>query len=367
MLRSEPKWVIVAEKKNRRFGRRWGVIGLLGASAVGYALIERPWQEKPRDVPVEIVSAGPVSQVLAVNGRVAARTSVSVRAAVSAQVLKVEVSEGQKVETGDVLLVLDTAIIDAQVEQASAALEAQIAQQSQAQATVDRSRALGSSSPRATLEDAEFKLATAKQETARLEAALRQVQRQLAEYTIRAPMSGVVLSRDVDIGQLVDLQNELFVIADISDVIVETDIDELYSSHVKEGLKALLKPVGASVAQPGSVVFAAPRVDSVTGGRRIKIGFDEPASLPVGLTVNANVIVNEVASALSLPRRAIIANGAQSHVLVLEDGVAMERQIRFGDWPSERVIINDGVREGEIVILDPATVKAGDKAVAASE
>lgn len=353
----------MANGVKRRLRRRWLLIALIFAAAV-YVGIERPWETKPVTVAVETVASGPVTQVLAVNGRIAARSSVAVRAAVSAQAVSVHADEGEQVTAGQSLVILDTAIIDAQVEQASAALESQQALQRQAQAAVDRARALGPNSPRAVLEDAEFRLTSVRQETARLDAVLRQAQRQLAEYTVRAPIAGVVISRDVDPGQLVDLQSDLFIIADTRDLVVETDIDELYSAFVREGLKALLKPVGTSTVQGGTVVFAAPRVDSATGGREIKIAFDEKVSLPVGLTVNANVIVNEVGNALSVPRSAIVPEAGKSHVLVLENGIVTRREIRFSDWPSERVIVTDGLRVGDAVVLDPTMASPGDKATA---
>ena len=340
---------------------RWVVMAGIVVVAGTYAALMRPWEARPATVATEILTPGPVLQVLAVNGRVAALKSVTVRSAVSAQALEVRAGEGDTVKPGEILLVLDTAIVDTQVKQAKAALEAQQARLSQAQATVERARALGTNSPRSTLEDAELTLAEARQETARLEAALDQMQRQLAQYTVQAPIAGIVLSRGVDQGQLVDAQTELFVIADTSELVVETDIDELYSAHVREGLKALLKPVGASVAQGGRVIFAAPAVDRATGGRAIKIAFDQDVSLPVGLTVNANVIVNAVEAALSLPRRAIMTEGTQSYVLVVENGIAARREIRFDDWPSERVIVTEGLRQGEAVILDPDAVRPGDR------
>lgn len=348
--------------RQERLRNRWLLVAALLAAAAIYVGIERPWETKPVTVAVETLASGHVSQILAVNGRIAARNSVTVRAPVSAKALSVHADEGDHVMAGQVLLSLDTAIINSQVEQAAAALESQQAQQRQARATVDRARALGPNSSRSALEDAEFRLTSIQQETARLEAALRQVQRQLDEFTIRSPMTGVVVTRGVDLGQLVDLQTELFVIADTGDLVVETDVDELYSAYVREGLKALLKPVGTSIVQGGKVVFAAPMVDSATGGREIKIAFDEKVSLPVGLTVNANLIVNEVENALSLPRRAIVTDGGRSHVLVLENGVAVRREIGFSDWPSERVIVTEGLSEGDAVILDPGAVKPGDKA-----
>ncbi|WP_160297847.1 efflux RND transporter periplasmic adaptor subunit [Devosia chinhatensis] len=311
-------------------------------------------------VATEIVQPGSVSQALAINGRVAAETSVTVRAAVSGQAITVSADTGDLVAAGDILVRLDDALVQAQLGQAQAALEAQQVRQRQAEATAERALALGENATRSSREDAEWALAAAVNETARLQAALDQVQRQVDQYTITAPMAGTVLSRGVDRGQLVDPQTQLFVIADTSMLEVETDVDELYSARVSAGLKALLKPVGASIAQHGTVTFAAPVVDSATGGRAIRIAFDDPVSLPVGQTVNANVIVEEVPDALSLPRSAIVTDGADSHVLVIDDGLVASRAISFSDWPADRVIVTRGLEEGDVVILDPMAVSVGD-------
>lgn len=344
--------------------KRWVLVVAVLAVAAAWAGYARPWEEKPIAVATETVSAGPVSQVLAVNGRVAARHSVTVRAAVSAKAIELHADEGDRVKAGDLLVTLDTALVKAQVDEATAALEGQRSKERQAEVTVARAKALGVNSPRSALEDAELSLASAVKETQRLAAVLEQIREQASQYLIRAPISGVILTRGVDLGQLVDTQSELFVIADTSELVVEADIDELYSSHIREGLKALLQPVGASVAQEGTITFAAPKVDPSTGGRKVKISLDSDGSLPIGLTVNANVIVREFDSALSLPRKAIITEGTQSHVLVISDGVASKGEVKFADWPAERVIVTEGLTEGDVVILDPGSVKPGAKVAA---
>ncbi len=346
-------------RRKRRWGR-WLVLVIIILAGGAYAGIVRPWEAKPPQVAAETVRAGPVVQALAINGRVAARTSVTVRAAVSGQALTVTADAGDIVEAGTVLVRLEAGLVQAQAEQARAALEAQQVRQRQAQANAERTRALGENTTRANREEAEWALAEAANETARLQAALVQVERQIAQYTITAPIAGTVLSRGVDLGQLVDAQTELFVIADTSELVVETDVDELYSARVRVGLKTLLQPVGASVPQHGTVTFAAPVVDSATGGRAIRIAFDDPVSLPVGQTVNANVIVEEVEDAISIPRGAIITEGTESHVLVIENGLAASRPIQFSDWPAERVIVTQGLAAGDVVITDPAGIAAGD-------
>lgn len=359
---------ITAVSKPWRRGRHrivWLAIGgLLLAIGVVYALLERPWEPRPARVSVETVAEGPVVQVLAVNGRVAASQAVKVRSAVSGQAIEVRAEQGASVRAGDVLVQLDTAQPKALLDQARAALDAGLVRQQQAQANADRARALGDNAPRSAREDAELSLTAASNEVSRLRAALDQAQSQLAQYTIPAPLDGVVLDRAVDRGQLVDTQTELFTVADLGQLLVETDVDEIYSSRMRAGLKALLKPAGDSVAQDGTVIFAAPTVDPSTGGRALKIAFDHAVELPVGLTVNANIIVSQTDAALSVPRGAIVTEGTHNHVLVLENGIITERAIDFSDWPAERVIVTSGLAPGDTVILDPALVSAGQAAVA---
>jgi len=357
-----------AQRPARRRGRGilvWVALLVLLCGAT-YAFVERPWIEKPREVPTETVSLGPITQVLAVNGRVVARESIAVRSAVSGLALEVAAAEGEAVRAGDLLVQLDPAQPRALAEQARAALEAGQAKQRQAQANADRAKALGENTSRSTREDADLSLTAATNEVSRLQAALDEATSLLDQYSIKAPLSGVVLKRSIDRGQLVDTQTTLFTIADLSQLLVETEVDELYSARISVGLKALLRPAGDSVSKAGSVSFAAPSVDPGSGGRAVKIAFDSEVDLPVGLTVNANIIVSQLDNALSVSRGAIVTVGTDSHVLVIENGIAVQRPIVFSDWPAERVVITEGLEPGDIVILDPGKATPG-QAVAAAE
>src|SRR5690606_31698830 len=193
-------------------------------------------------VATETLSPGTVTQVLAVTGRIAPRLQVKVRSAVSAQAVAVLADEGDRVTEGQVIVRLDPAQPQALVHQARAALEAGLVAEQQAQATLDRARALGENTPRATREDAERAVVSASNEVTRLRSVLEQTESQLAQYTITAPLSGVVLERSIDQGQLVDTQSELFTIADLTTLVVETDVDEIYSARMRVGLRAILKP-----------------------------------------------------------------------------------------------------------------------------
>lgn len=339
------------------------VVAAIALAAAGYLVWQRPWEPKTPEVPVEEVASGPMSLVLAVNGNIQARTEVPVRSAVTGQAVSVNAAVGSAVKAGDVLVEIDSAVANAQLDQSRAALEAQIVRQEQAQLALERARALGSNVPRANREDAELALTAATNETARLRAALEQSERQLAQYTIKAPIDGTILSRGVDVGQLVDTQTQLFIVADIEDPVVETTVDEQFSSRVEVGQEAHLMPVGRTIANTGKLIFVAPTVDSSTGGREIRIAFDNPQQLPIGLTVNANLIVEEFESAISIPRSAIRVETSEAHVMVVTDGVAVSRAITFNDWPAERVVVTDGLAPGELVILDPEAADEGEPVV----
>jgi membrane fusion protein (multidrug efflux system) len=348
--------------RSRLTGKRGLLILLVIAiiAAAAYAVVARPWESRAARVDVEIVASGPITQLLEVNGRVAAANTVKIRPAVAAQAIDVRVEAGDEVQAGDLLVQLDGAA-NTQVDQAQAALDAGLVKQQQAQTALDRVTALGENASRAQREDAELQLQAAAEEVKRLAAALDQARNQLAQYSITSPLTGVVLTRGVDRGQLVDVQSELFTVADLTQLLVETDVDELYSARIRKGLKVLLRPVGETVARHGTLVFAMPTVDPGTGGRAIKIAFDDPADLPVGLTVNANIIVDEIEAALSIPRSAIVTEGVRSHVLVIRDGLATEQEVQFSDWPAERVVVTSGLTSGDAVILDPQTVEPGKR------
>lgn len=353
----------VSGRRRRRFG--WIITGfLLVAAGSAYAYFERPWEEKPVRVEVEVAKQDKLIQALAVNGRVVARETIQVRSAVSGMAVSVGAGEGESVSADEVLVQLDTAQPRALLEQAQAALDAGLVRQQQAEANAARAQALGENTPRSTREDAELALTEASNEVSRLAAALDQARSQLEQYTIKSPIDGVVLDRSIDRGQLVDTQTNLYTVADLSELLVETNVDELYSSRISNGLDVLLRPAGNTVAQEGTIVFTSPTVDTTTGGRAIKIAFDTPVDLPVGLTVSANIIVSEIDSAISVPRGAIVTAGTQSHLLLLEDGVVREQEINFADWPAERVMVTDGIEPGDVVVLDPTNVIPGQLAVA---
>lgn len=82
-------------------------------------------------------------------------------------------------------------------------------------------------------------------------------------------------------------------------------------------------------------------------------------SLPIGLTVNATIVVAENLNAVTIPRSAMRTAGTRTFVLVDESGIAAERDVRVVDWPAERLEVTAGISVGDRVILEPDKAKVG--------
>ena len=344
-----------ATNRSRRLSwRRWGLwVGLAAAGCIGgWLFYAQPWQASVPVVSVEVVAFGPVTRVLAVNGRIAALRSVAVKSTVTGTLGASLAEEGDTVSQGAVLARLDDTSQQAAVRQANATLDHQLLAQTQARAALERAAALGGNVSRVTLEDARSAVERAEQEVGRLRALVDQAQFQLTKFSIVAPMAGTILTRGVDPGQVVDLTTILFTLGDLNELVVETNVDESYATQIRTGMPAVLQLTGDHRKRDGNVSFVAPVVDADTGGLAVKIAFAEPQSAPIGLTVTANIIVDQRDAAISTPRTALASAGAEQSVFVIDGGKAKRVPVTVIDWPADRLIVTDGLRPGDSLITD---------------
>jgi RND family efflux transporter MFP subunit len=314
---------------------------------------------RPTPVAVEVATSAPVTRVLAVNGRIAALHSVDVRPAVGGALVALPVAEGDLVEEGQVLARIDAEAQNAVVRQAMAALDAALIARDEARETYDRSLALGANVARSVLETQARAVQSAEQEVARLTAVLEQAQVALRDRTIRAPMRGTVLVLESEVGQIVDTATPLLTLADLSALVVEADVDEAYATQIAPGQRAVMRLAGETDTRYGHVSFVSRLVDVTTGGLAARIGFDDPVTAPVGLTVAANIIVDARDAALTVPRTALDSAGDGTGVFVVREGAAHFLPVTVVDWPAARLIVTSGLTEGDVVITDAAGIVEG--------
>ena len=131
---------------------------------------------------------------------------------------------------------------------------------------------------------------------------------------------------------------------------VTAEIDEEDIVRLKPGLKALLKADAfPGQALESSVAEITPKGDPVNKTYRVRLALPDDTRLLVGMTVEVNVILREIENALLVPAEAL-ENG---HLWVVKEGRAEKRKVSLGAQGVAEIEIQDGVAEGELVILHP--------------
>ncbi|MCB2109187.1 MAG: efflux RND transporter periplasmic adaptor subunit [Rhodobacteraceae bacterium] len=340
----------------------WIGVALAFATAVGFAALK---SMAPPTVKAATVAAKPIERVLAVTGRVRAKESVQVRPKVAGQIVELFKNDGDTVEAGDVLGRIDDARARAALDQTVAAADAQTRVVAQAERDLERARTLRErgSATQSAVENATLAVTRGRDDLRRLQAAVEDARLRLAEYTIVAPADGRVLDRPVDPGQVVDTSAMLFDIAPVGDREIETEVDESYSMALTLGQHARMAFAGIDRAIDGQVSYLSPQIDPSTGGRVVRLSFDLPedvtTEIPVGLSVDINIVVDRRDGALTVPRASIHDVSGAPYVLLVEGNQIVKRPISFTDWPAADVVVTEGLRTGDRVIVDQSTPPPG--------
>jgi len=317
----------------------------------------------------ELVS-GPAERVLAVSGRTRPQVTVSVAPKTAGQIVKLTKQEGDAVRAGEVLVQLEADAPRAALDEAAAKIVLQqraVAEAERSYRRIEQLRAQGLATVK-EFDTAKFEVDQARLTLASLEATRREVSARLRDNTLTAPVSGVVLARPVDTGQVVSAQTVIYEIAPLADVEVEADVDEQYLTEVRTGQTADVVIAGVAKPISSTLYYVSPKVDQRTGGAKIRLRLsDQPAGLRAGLTADVNLIVERREAALTLPRSAILGRGRDAKVLLVDNGRVAERPMQFLDWPSERVIVLQGLQGTEQLLASPRLDLIGERVVVAND
>lgn len=229
-----------SSRPSRRPRRGWVVAALAALLVLALPLLRGPSTATDRYV-TEEVSTGPISQVVSATGALNPVTTVLVGAQVSGTVASRHVDYNSRVAPGEVLLRLDPTLLQAEVEQAAAELADKQALQAVAEANLRRYAGLverGFLSPLA-LDQYRQAVASATAQTALAQAKLARARANLGYTTVRSPVAGVVVAREVEVGQTVAANFQtptLFRIApDLKRMQVDTNVAEADVGSIAPG------------------------------------------------------------------------------------------------------------------------------------
>ena len=294
-------------------------------------------------VPVETEPAivGDISSYLLFSSTIETEAAVEVYPEVSGLVRRVAVEEGDHVAADETLVALDDD--QARLED----LESQVNLR-HLEAGFERmdemySRQLVSSQ---TYEDKQFELEQAKLRRARAKLAL--------EHTVvRAPFSGVITSRNVQLGSRVAQSTKLFDLVKLDDLIAQVFVPGKHLSEVETGQSVEVEShYQEGVVFDGQVKRISPVVDPRSGTFKVTVGLgDNWRDLRPGIFVNVRIITDTHRDAVLLPKQAIVYDGGERYVFVVADSVANRVQVDAGFENAHHVEARALVQAGESIIV----------------
>lgn len=358
-----------------------------------------------------VIRAEFVQSVVA-SGSVLAPYRVNIGSQIVGVVADVPVAEGQVVKAGEILVRLDDREVRAAVVQAEGALaqaQARMRQLheltlpsakealTQAQATLvnaeqahERAERLATDGfgTRATLDDsvralsiaqaqvraAEFQVHTnspggsdyvmAETQLNQAHASLDAANSRLSYMTITAPRDGVLISRNVERGYVVQPSNVLLVLSPSGETQLTVQIDEKNIGLIAVGQKALASADAfPNQSFPARVVYINPGVDLQRASVQVKLAVPDPPSyLQQDMTVSVDIETARHADAMIAPMTAIRAlESGKPWVLKLDGFHARRQNVSVGLTGGGRAEIVAGLQGGDLLLPANATVKPGSR------
>lgn len=333
-------------------------LAVIGLAIAGY------WLFLPREKAVAtlLVTAAPADRVLAVNGRVRPRLQVDIRPSLGGELVALPFDVGDRVAAGEILARIDDAPEAAAITAAEESVATQQATLAQARRELARFVALGQFATKREVEQRRLAVVEGERELKRRQAEVARARELRDRRILRAPFSGVILERPVDPGQAVGIETVIYRLADLSSPEVSVEVDEVYAAEIRPGMDAAVVMPGQARPLQAKVLHIEPRVNPATGARDVRLGLIGAfPDAPSGLTVTVNLMIERRASAISVPRSAIIQSGSSAKVRVVgKDNIVSERTIAFVDWPAEAVIVTRGLNPGERILAVPDSALPGE-------
>ncbi len=317
------------------------------------------------NITVVIPGKQSVQAEIAANGTIAARREMPVGVAgEGGQVVRVLVEPGQWVGAGQTLAVIDRSVQTQQAEALAASIRVSQADASLAQAELERAEALVG---RGFISKADMDRKRATRDAAN--ARVRVAQAQYAEARARngrlnivAPAAGLVLTRQVEPGQIVGAgSGVLFRMAKGGEMEMLAQLAEADLQRVAVGTRATVTPVGTSLNIAGQIWQVSPVINPDTRQGTVRIAIPYTAVLRPGGFADARLISGSAEAPL-LPESAVQSGPEGSFVLVVgKDNKVERRAVKVGSVSDAGVAIASGLNGNErVVVLAGAFLNPGD-------
>ncbi len=336
-------------------------------------------------VEVEVATASltypsSANAVLTASGYVVAQQKAAIASKATGRLVFLGVEEGDRVKKNQIIARIEDQDVLAALAQARANFELAKADFDDASRWLERQKSLfgSGSTSKAELDAAEARHRRVEASIKSAEAAVRSAEVALENTRIRAPFDGTVLSKNANVGEVVapfaaaaSSRAAVVTIADMLSLEVEADVSESNITRVTAGGPCeIVLDAYPDRRYPGFVHKIVPTADRAKATVLTKVRFKERDDrvLPeMSAKVTFLSQAPEPGDAnqppkLTVPSGAVVSRDGQDIVLVVKNGTVNETPVRSGGRIGDRTIVEEGILQGDQVIIRPEpSLKTGTR------
>lgn len=299
-------------------------------------------EQRAAAIPVQVtpVRKGEISIYLMQTTTIEAKRQVDILAKVAGEVIKMPAEEGMRVKQGDLLAKLDGGELRITYLQSKVAMETDKAMLERAKNMLEKDLIAEE-----TYETTRLQYESS---NAAYEAALLQL-----EYTsIKAPFDGIVTVRNIEIGQRVNVNEALFVLADFNPLRAKIYVPEKEVGRIFVGQKAKITAEALRGTEfPGVVEMVSPVVDPTSGTSKVTIDIkDNSGKLKPGMFSTVYITTDTHKDALIIQKKSLILESDRDQVYIYQEGKSHKVTLETGFTSGEDLEVIAGLNEGDLVV-----------------
>jgi membrane fusion protein (multidrug efflux system) len=295
---------------------------------------------KPTNVKTLTLFATTLTEHIVANGTTQAIRDVTYSAEVPGRIEHLPVKLGDRIRKGQVLARIDFATLKAQAEQAETSYGL-------AKSTYERL---------STLKDeniiSQQRIDEARSNMESAESGLAIADANVKKAVVRSTYKGIVGAKLAEKGEFVNPGTPLFIVVDYSTIVVEARLPETQVAHINRNADVEVRIEALKKTFEGKVDTLIPTADKASKTFTLRVKIDNPDhEILIGMSATVRIDAVEHKDVLAVPQSAVIEEKSSRSVFVAEKGVARRREVRLGPVQGDQVVLLEGVKEGEELIV----------------
>lgn len=306
-------------------------------------------------VSVTVPGTSQVSNVVSASGALAAFRDQPVGiAGAGGRVVRVLVDAGSWVKAGQPLAIIDRSVQSQLAAQQEAQIASARAQAALAQSNYERALSLVSNGfvSKADLDSKRAARDAANAQVRVAQAQLGQTRAQMGQLNVLAPTGGLILSRNVEVGQIVSSgSGGLFRLAEGGSMEMRATLAQQDVAAIRVGMPATVTPIGSAQSYAGTVRLVSPVIDPQNRQGEVRISVPYNPNIRPGGFADAKISAGQTTAPL-LPQSAVLSDDKGNYVYIVDgQNKVVRRDVKIGTVNEAGVTIASGLSGQETVVL----------------